>query len=112
MKSMSSKNFKDKIYFKSNIHLFRNRWKVLWMLSMLAAVVYGKYSPQGQRVCLVGAGVAGILSSNKLLQSNKKFDIIVFDKNSDVGGQWIYTDRTDVDEHGYPVTSNIYKYMR
>lgn len=65
-----------------------------------------------QRVCVVGAGMAGLAAIKLLRDHSHDFDAIAFEKNSDVGGLWIYTDSTDVDEHGLPVHSSMYKNLR
>lgn len=65
-----------------------------------------------QRVCIIGAGMSGLASIKLLSDHPQDFEIISFDKNSDVGGLWIYTNSTDVDEHGLPVHSSLYKNMR
>lgn len=42
----------------------------------------------------------------------KKFEPIAFDRNADVGGLWIYTDETEVDEYGLQVHSSMYKNLK
>ena len=63
-------------------------------------------------VCVIGAGAAGLTSAKNLAAYPDEFDVVVFDRNSDVGGLWIYSDSVDVDEHNLPVHSSMYKYLR
>lgn len=65
-----------------------------------------------KRVCIVGAGMSGLVSVKYLRDYPNEFETIVFEKNSNVGGLWIYTNSTTVDEHGLPITSGIYKNLR
>lgn len=52
------------------------------------------------------------MSAKQLSLYPDEFEPVVFEKQSDVGGLWIYTDSTTVDKHGLPVHSSVYKYLR
>ncbi|XP_058793279.1 senecionine N-oxygenase-like [Phymastichus coffea] len=54
--------------------------------------------------------MSGLVSAKHLSENN--MEPIVFEKVNDIGGQWRYTDKTDVDEHGLPIHSSIYKNLR
>lgn len=45
------------------------------------------------RVCVIGAGCSGITAVKNLLQAGVT-DIVCYDQNSDVGGNWIYSPKT------------------
>ncbi|GLH06437.1 Senecionine N-oxygenase [Gryllus bimaculatus] len=60
-------------------------------------------------VCVVGAGPAGLCAARQLAAHPAAFAFDVFEKADQLGGMWLYTDRTDIDEHGLPVHSSIYK---
>ncbi len=55
------------------------------------------------RVAVVGAGMSGILAAHRLRQAG--LDVVVFEKNSDVGGTWLENTypgcRVDVPNHVY-----------
>lgn len=40
------------------------------------------------RVVIVGAGISGLVSTIKLLQTNPGLDIVIYDKNQSYGGTW------------------------
>ncbi|KAK3633622.1 hypothetical protein LTR56_015688 [Elasticomyces elasticus] len=40
------------------------------------------------KVIVIGAGISGILSTIKLRQSVKDLDLVIYDKNADLGGTW------------------------
>ena len=61
---------------------------------------------------MIGAGGSGLASAKNLAAYPDEFDIVVFERNNDVGGVWIYSDNVDVDEHNLPVYSSMYKYLR
>ncbi|XP_058807854.1 uncharacterized protein LOC131673684 [Phymastichus coffea] len=65
-----------------------------------------------QRVCVIGAGMSGLAAIKLLRDYPHDFEPIAFDKNADVGGMWIYTNSTDVDEHGIPIISSLYRELR
>ncbi|XP_058791667.1 flavin-containing monooxygenase 5-like [Phymastichus coffea] len=85
-------------------------WKSL-MLAVLVIAAPGEGSAR-RRVCVVGTGPAGLTAIKFLAEYSHEFECVAFEKNSDVGGMWIYTDSTTVDEHGLPVHSSAYKYLR
>ncbi|XP_058803076.1 uncharacterized protein LOC131671001 isoform X2 [Phymastichus coffea] len=88
----------------------------MWKISILSLLILaipseGNKSPK-QKVCIVGAGPAGLIATKYVAQHLDEFELITFDKQSNVGGMWIYTDSTTVDEHGLPVHSSLYKYLK
>ncbi|XP_058793278.1 uncharacterized protein LOC131665418 [Phymastichus coffea] len=83
--------------------------QIYLMLLLLVTIVYGKKQLTKQRVCIIGAGMSGLVSVKQLATNLSNVEPIVFEKASDIGGQWRYTDSTDVDEHGLPVHTSIYK---
>lgn len=64
------------------------------------------------RVAVIGAGVGGLTSIRHLSQEIRDAEIVGFDVNSDVGGTWIYNDRTGTDQYGIPLMSSMYKNLR
>lgn len=40
------------------------------------------------------------------------YSVTLFEQTDQVGGTWIYTDETDVDKHGLPIHSSMYKNLR
>ena len=64
-----------------------------------------------KKICIVGAGPSGLGSARLALKYKDEFDIIIFERNSDIGGQWLYSDDGYLDEHNLPVHSSVYKYL-
>lgn len=84
----------------------------MFILLALAISVNSQYLRMRKRVCVIGAGPAGLVAARILTSHSQDFEFTVFEKNSDVGGLWIYTDSTTVDEHGLPVHSSMYRDLR
>lgn len=64
------------------------------------------------RVCVIGAGVGGLLSLQNLLRlDGSDQDIVCFEKQSTLGGQWNFDWRTGTDEFGETCHSSMYKGM-
>lgn len=64
------------------------------------------------RVAVIGAGAAGLCALRHLTTRQPTFQAVCFEQNSRVGGTWIYTDQTGVDDHGLPIHSSMYKNLR
>ena len=65
-----------------------------------------------KKICVIGAGPVGLGSARAVLKHIDEFDVVIFERNSDIGGQWLYSDDGYVDKHNLPVHSSIYKNMR
>ncbi|XP_014663143.1 PREDICTED: flavin-containing monooxygenase FMO GS-OX-like 2 [Priapulus caudatus] len=68
--------------------------------------------PAITRVAVIGAGAAGICVSRFLAARRDIFDHVVYELSENIGGTWVYTDRTGKDEHGFNIHSSMYKYLR
>ena len=64
------------------------------------------------RVCVIGAGAAGLTAARHLTSELDVFDVRVFEKASRVGGTWVYSENTGIDERGIPVHSSLYRNLR
>ena len=64
------------------------------------------------RVCVIGAGAAGLSAARHLTSELNAFDVRVFEQSSCVGGTWVFTEDTVVDERGIPVHSSVYRNLR
>ncbi|MCO8041974.1 NAD(P)/FAD-dependent oxidoreductase [Acinetobacter bohemicus] len=67
------------------------------------------------RIAIIGAGPSGMAQLRAFQSAKAKGleipEIVCFEKQSDWGGQWNYTWRTGIDEHGEPVHSSMYRYL-
>ena len=45
-------------------------------------------TPWGLKVIVIGAGVSGILAAIKLQTLVKSLDLVIYDKNEELGGTW------------------------
>ncbi|WP_343594583.1 NAD(P)/FAD-dependent oxidoreductase [Acinetobacter sp.] len=67
------------------------------------------------RVAIIGAGPSGtaqLRAFQSALQKGIEIpEIVCFEKQSDLGGQWNYTWRTGLDKNGEPVHSSMYRYL-
>ncbi|CAH0728412.1 unnamed protein product, partial [Brenthis ino] len=62
------------------------------------------------RVCIIGAGIAGLASARYLKDEGINFK--VFESTRYIGGTWRYDPRVGVDENGMPVHTSMYKHLR
>ena len=61
---------------------------------------------------MIGAGAAGLSAARHLTSEPDAFDVQVFEQSSCVGGTWVFTEDTGVDERGIPVHSSVYRNLR
>ena len=64
------------------------------------------------RVCVIGAGGAGLAAARHLTSQLDMFDVSVFEQAKSVGGTWVYNGNTGTDERGIPIYSSIYQSLR
>lgn len=64
-----------------------------------------------QRVAIIGAGPSGLSALRALstLASHGTIELVCFERQADIGGQWIYSWQTGVDERGEPVPGSMYR---
>lgn len=65
-----------------------------------------------KKICVIGAGASGIAAAKIVADHPDELELVVLEKGSQVGGLWVYTDHTHVDELNQPVHSSVYKYLR
>ncbi|XP_058809726.1 uncharacterized protein LOC131674927 [Phymastichus coffea] len=91
---------------------YQNMWLNVVLIPLLLSSIEGKTAASRKKVCIIGAGVSGLATVKRFSEHTDEFKPIVFEKQSDVGGLWSYTESTTVDEHGLPVHSSVYKNLR
>ena len=68
---------------------------------------------QTKRVAIIGAGPSGMAQLRAFESAARGGaeipELVCFEKQADWGGQWNYTWRTGLDEHGEPVHSSMYR---
>ncbi len=65
--------------------------------------------PQTQRVCVIGAGPSGIAAAKNCIAAG--FDTVVFEKNTKVGGNWVFnaqTGHSSVYENTHIISSKVW----
>ncbi|XP_023939983.2 senecionine N-oxygenase isoform X2 [Bicyclus anynana] len=62
------------------------------------------------RVCVIGAGVAGLTSARYLQEEGISFTVL--EATRYVGGTWRYDPRVGTDENGLPLHTSMYKHLR
>lgn len=60
-----------------------------------------------KKIAIIGAGPAGLVAAKNSLDFGH--EVIVYERNSVVGGLWVYTDQIGNDEFGIPIHSTMYK---
>ncbi|MEM9820165.1 MAG: NAD(P)-binding protein, partial [Bacteroidota bacterium] len=51
-----------------------------------------KNKMSSKRICVIGAGPSGITALKNLLDEG--LDVVAYDRNDQVGGNWIFSDKT------------------
>ncbi|XP_017888392.1 flavin-containing monooxygenase FMO GS-OX3-like isoform X1 [Ceratina calcarata] len=64
------------------------------------------------RIAIIGGGVAGLVVARHATTKLDRYSLTLFEQTDQVGGTWVYTDETDVDSHGLPIHSSMYKNLR
>lgn len=62
------------------------------------------------RVCIIGAGSAGLCSAKHALFNGLKPTI--FEQSEYIGGTWKYTDEIGINKYGIEVHSSMYQKLR
>lgn len=58
-------------------------------------------------IAVIGAGTAGLCAAKHAIQNG--FDVTVFEQAPQVGGTWVYTDKTGTDNYGIDVHTSMYQ---
>ncbi|NP_001171913.1 flavin-dependent monooxygenase FMO3 precursor [Bombyx mori] len=64
------------------------------------------------RVCVIGAGAAGVCAARHLLVEPCVDHVDIFEQASQLGGTWVYTEKVGYDDFGLPIHSSMYKSLR
>ena len=61
------------------------------------------------KIAIIGAGVSGIGAARHCSKFAGCLSFTVYEQGTNIGGTWIYTPRTELDEMGQPVHTSMYK---
>ncbi|CAG9785970.1 unnamed protein product [Diatraea saccharalis] len=64
------------------------------------------------RVCVLGAGAAGLCSARHLLVEPSVERVDILEQASQLGGTWVYTETVGYDDFGLPIHTSMYKSLR
>lgn len=64
------------------------------------------------RIAIVGGGVAGLVTARHVVDKLDTYSLVLFEQTNQIGGTWVYTDKTDLDKHGLLIHSSMYKNLR
>lgn len=65
-----------------------------------------------KNVAVIGVGAAGLVAIKRVTEDHRNFTCCAFEFTENIGGTWVYTDRTGKDEFGIPIHSSMYKNLR
>ena len=65
-----------------------------------------------KRVAVIGVGSAGLAAIHRVNIADQSIDVVAFERYGEVGGVWVYTDKTGIDDDGLPVHTSMYKNVR
>ncbi|XP_047114251.1 senecionine N-oxygenase-like [Schistocerca piceifrons] len=61
------------------------------------------------QVAVIGAGASGLAAARHLLESPRGHSVTVFERGDQLGGTWVFTEKTGLDVDGRPVHSSMYR---
>ncbi|XP_013171973.1 PREDICTED: senecionine N-oxygenase [Papilio xuthus] len=64
------------------------------------------------RVCVIGAGAAGLCAARHLLVEPCVSQVDVLEQAAQLGGTWVYTETVGYDDFGLPIHTSMYKSLR
>ncbi|KAL4714912.1 hypothetical protein ACJJTC_014283 [Scirpophaga incertulas] len=64
------------------------------------------------RVCVIGAGAAGLCAARHLLATSGVACVDVLEQSNRLGGTWVYTETVGYDDFGLPIHTSMYKSLR
>ncbi|XP_049869538.1 senecionine N-oxygenase isoform X2 [Pectinophora gossypiella] len=64
------------------------------------------------RVCIIGAGAAGLCAARHLLVEPCVSQVDILEQAGQLGGTWVYTENTGYDDFGLPIHTSMYKSLR
>ncbi|XP_034830912.1 senecionine N-oxygenase isoform X1 [Maniola hyperantus] len=64
------------------------------------------------RVCVVGAGAAGLCAARHLIAEPCVTAVDVLEQSGQLGGTWVYTENVGYDDFGLPIHTSMYKSLR
>ncbi|XP_053674884.1 senecionine N-oxygenase-like [Anopheles nili] len=62
------------------------------------------------RYCIIGAGMAGMAAARRVFEIGE--EVVIFERNNQIGGTWIYTDNVGTDRYGLPIHTSMYRGLR
>ncbi|XP_055531322.1 senecionine N-oxygenase-like [Wyeomyia smithii] len=62
------------------------------------------------KYCIIGAGAGGLASARHALDASA--EVTVFEQTNQIGGTWVYTDRTGRDANALPIHTSMYRGLR
>ncbi|KAH9633072.1 hypothetical protein HF086_010181 [Spodoptera exigua] len=64
------------------------------------------------RVCVIGAGAAGLCAARHLLVEPCVSHVDILEQAPQLGGTWVYTENVGYDDFGLPIHTSMYKSLR
>lgn len=65
------------------------------------------------RVCVIGAGAAGLCALRHLAADPATFEPAAFEQTDHLGGTWVYNERVGIDaKNQIPIHSSMYENLR
>ena len=70
------------------------------------------FSSAMARVCVIGAGAAGLCAARHLLEEPCVSHVDILEQAPQLGGTWVYTEDVGYDDFGLPIHTSMYKSLR
>lgn len=100
------------------LSLFSTGRQLLRVHTFTSQTMYKHYkdhtlsNPARRKICIIGAGLCGLVMLKYLRQHPELFDVTVYEMTPHIGGMWVYTDRVGTDEEGFPIHTSMYKHLK
>lgn len=62
------------------------------------------------KIAVIGGGPSGLCAAKHAI--DYKYSVTLYEQTAQIGGTWVYTDRTGTDENGIPIHTSMYKGLR
>ncbi|KOC68206.1 Flavin-containing monooxygenase FMO GS-OX-like 1 [Habropoda laboriosa] len=64
------------------------------------------------KIAVIGAGSAGLAALRHSTSDIFDNEVICYERTAQVGGTWVYTEESGVDQYGLPIHTSMYKSLR
>lgn len=80
---------------------------LLNVFHLINTSVSSEKTNERKKIIIIGAGASGLSAARHAISQG--FDVTVFEQTQNVGGTWVFTNRTGNDDYGLPSLGTVYQ---